>query len=154
MKTAPSWWRENRPAARPPLTQRLENIRRAIVRRGDYSGLRDGGEALVRAYAQTIGLTAAELMWQWTRESEADTSNRARRTTVDIKPNRTVIVVDDDAPADQQTEPDDKPDDDEDEADDYSDDDVRDDPPPAKPKPGGKSSGDDCDQDDDPNCDD
>jgi hypothetical protein len=139
--------------APPPLSPRLAAIRRAVAN-SDFSVLRDGGEELVFAYAAAVGMTPPELMRCWQREGEAATSTAARKTTVDIKPDRTVIVVDDDPPADQQTEPDDKPDDDEQEADDYSDDDVRDDPPPSKPKPGGKKSGDDCDPDDDPNCDD
>jgi hypothetical protein len=136
-----------------PLCPRLEKIRRAIAKDGDYSGLRDGGEELVRDYAQTIGLSAPELMWSWTREPES--ASHAKRTRVDVRPDRTVIVIDDD-PADQQTEPDQEPDDEDEEreADDYSDDDIRDDPPPSKRKPGGKSSGDDCDPDDNPTCDD
>jgi hypothetical protein len=44
-----------------------EGLRRiqAGVRRGDYTVLRDGGEALVFARARELGLTAAELIRGW-----------------------------------------------------------------------------------------
>jgi hypothetical protein len=57
-------------------TERLQRIK-VSIQRGDYHGLRDGGEALVFTRARELGVTAAELIRGWAAGDARATADNA-----------------------------------------------------------------------------
>jgi hypothetical protein len=55
---------------------RLQRIK-VSIQRGDYRGLRDGGEQLVRTHAAALGVTTAELIRGWAAGDARATADKA-----------------------------------------------------------------------------
>lgn len=66
----------------PPMPTRVAAIRAAIETRQDFSVLADGGEAEVRAWAETHGLNGCALVLQWQakfkQQQQADATRPVR----------------------------------------------------------------------------
>jgi hypothetical protein len=86
------------------LPPRIRRIAQAIHDHGDYRGLRDGGEQLVRNYADEIGVSITALIHSWERPYSERTAKRR-------EPEREPAVTPEDVHLDEDDEEDPRGDD-------------------------------------------